>query len=37
MYSGEWRFDKMNGRGTFRKSDGSEETGEFVNDEIVGS
>ncbi len=32
MYTGDWKFDKMNGRGTFRQTDGTETTGEYTND-----
>lgn len=28
-YEGEWKFDKMNGKGRFRGGDGSEYVGEF--------
>jgi hypothetical protein len=35
QYVGEWKFDRMNGRGRFRGKDGSEYVGEFVNDNKV--
>lgn len=34
-YEGEWRFDKMNGKGKFKGADGSEYVGEFSNDNKV--
>lgn len=34
-YEGEWKSDKMNGRGTYRGTDGTITKGFFENDNLI--